>query len=64
MRSVSSYSAMLHPNADPSEVSVLNDRAQGGESAKPEPKLGRFKRMVAWVDANWLKPLLVNKSVD
>ena len=25
---------------------------------------GRLKRMVAWIDQNWLKPLLVNKSQD
>ena len=55
---------MLHPNADPSEISVLNDRPQGGEQGNPPAKLGRFKRMIAWIDEHWLKPLLVNKSLD
>jgi len=62
MHSVSSYSEMLHPNADPSEISQFNG-AGPGEVAEP-PKLGRFKRMVAWIDENWLKKLLVCKNAD
>jgi len=60
LKSVSSYSAMLHPNEDPSEISQLGGRKQ----SMPKKKLGWFKRMVAWVDENWLKCLLVNKSSD
>ena len=58
----SSYSALLHPNADPSEVSVLGDRVGGSSSSAAS--LGAFKRMIVWIDQNWLKPLLVNKSFE
>ena len=51
---------MLHPNEDPSEISQLGGRKQ----SMPKKKLGWFKRMVARVDENWLKCLLVNKSSD
>ena len=26
--------------------------------------MGRFKRLVAWIDKNWLKRLLVAKNMD
>lgn len=63
---------MLHPNEDPSEISQF----YGGGQTPPrstrnsqhymlEPRQpGRLKRLVAWIDHNWLKPLLVNKSQD
>ena len=61
---------MLHPNEDPSEISQF----YGGQATPRSTrfsqfegegrKLGRLKRMVAWIDQNWLKPLLVNKSQD
>lgn len=51
---------MLHPNEDPSEISQF-----GGNAPKKAPqKLGRFKRMVAWVDEHWLKRFLVCKSIE
>ena len=56
MKSVSSYSALLHPNEDPSEFDAAVE--------EEKPQMGRFKRMVAWIDKNWLKKLLVNKSLD
>ena len=61
-KSVSSYSEMLHPNADPSEFSVLNELP--GQKKKKVPKLGCFKRGCAWIDEHWLKRLLVGKNLD
>ena len=64
---------MLHPNEDPSEISQLNggvavtsDAALNEEMKAREKKkqYGRFKRMVAWIDENWLKKLLVSKSSE
>ena len=63
-KSVSSYSAFAHPNADPSVVSRPT-QVTGQEDEAVEPvKLNAFKRAVVWVDRKWLKPLLVGKSMD
>lgn len=65
-KSVSSYSAMLHPNEDPSEISYITGLTpnQTRHSGNPRSKQhGRVKRMFIWVD-EWLKPLLINKSLD
>ena len=73
--SASSYSALLHPNADPSvpsdyggdnnnQGSEIDGNTLGNEN-EPDPKqLGCFKRMFVWIDQKWLKPLLVNKNQD
>ena len=68
---MSSYSAWLHPNEDPSEISQFNGgltpsphRNGGGGAGASSRRLGRFKGMVAWIDEHWLTPLLVNKSQD
>ena len=54
---------MLHPNADPSVLSSPNQGAHNVlEEQEDAPKLGKFKRAVAWIDSHWLQPLLVNKS--
>jgi len=64
---------MLHPNEDPSEISQLNggvavtsDAALNEEMKAREKKkqYGRFKRMVVWIDENWLKKLLVAKTSE
>lgn len=53
---------MLHPNADPSDISQLG----GGVNGEPAPKkkMGCFKRGVAWVDEHWLKRFLVCKDAE
>ena len=61
-KSVSSYSEMLHPNADPSEISQLGGAAPKDPVKKQ--KLGCIKRGFGWVDENWLKKLLVSKSSE
>lgn len=53
---VSSYSAMMHPNEDLSDL--------GSPKEEQPVKLGRFKRMVAWIDENWLKKLLVKHDSE
>jgi len=54
---------MLHPNEDPSEVSHLWGQADV-KDATQKKKLGRFKRMVAWVDEHWLQRFLTCKSAE
>ena len=53
---VSSYSAMMHPNEDLSDL--------GSPKEEQPVKLGAFKRMVAWIDENWLKKLLVKHDSE
>ena len=63
---------MLHPNEDPSEISQLNGGAVTSDAALNEEmkaqekkkQYGRFKRMVVWIDENWLKKLLVAKTSE
>ena len=63
---------MLHPNEDPSEISQFNGGQVTGDAALNEEmkvkeknkQYGRFKRMVAWIDENWLKKLLVAKTSE